>query len=741
MKNKKKHILPSKSLWLFELLMGIVILVVVFVVSTRSDMERAEDKLLNDVNYIKEQCNSYNRLNLASETKSLMRVMESAQQIRRNMEYEMRISGREKTKIADLQNYAQDEYVTGVILLNADGTFQNEYCTDNVGAEGIKNELSNTSLLDTAGFPEKSYSTRTEWKDGSYIDIGACGMTDGSGVIVTYYHTPEEYVTNFNLSFSMLLKGYSIEHDGTIVITSGDEIIASNNKKMVGKKVDEIAILKRLQESTGSGTLLHAKKDSGEMGYNFGLIERGRDYYVYAYLQEKAIFTTTLRNIHYAMILYILVLVVLNTVRWRTAQEYQKEQLRMQKVYASNLKSKNIQLEESVKREKKANAAKTNFLSRMTHDIRTPLNGIIGLLKIEEAHPNDLEFISKNRKKMLVSANHLLSLINDMLQMSKLEDKDMVLAHEIIDLGELSREILTIVDQRAADAGVTLVYDKSLDQVKYPYVYGSPLHLRQLFLNIYGNCIKYNKIGGKVETQFEYLGMEENRVTYRWTIADTGIGMSQEFLVHIFEPFAQERSDARSVYQGTGLGMAIVKSLVDKMKGNIEITSEEGMGSTFVITIPFDVADEDERKKESDITEKASIKGLHLLIAEDNELNAEIAEVLFEDEGASIVIAKNGQEAIDQFEGHPAGTFDAILMDIMMPKVDGFSATKAIRFMERADAKEIPIIAMTANAFDEDAKQCFEAGMNAHLTKPLQMDIVVATIARYCREEDGVGKI
>ena len=734
MESKRKYALPSKPIWPVEVLIGVIILVVVFIGSTKADIARAEDKLLDDVNYIKEQCNSYNRLNLASETKSLMRVMESAQQIRRNIEYEMRLSEEDKTEITDLQNYAQDDYVTGVILLNADGTLQKEYNTDDIGAEGLKEELSNTSLLDTAGFPEKSYSTRIEREDGSYIDIGACGKTDGSGIVVTYYHTPEEYVTNFNLSFSMLLKGYSIEHDGTIVITSGDEIIASNNKKVVGKNVDEIAILKRIKESTGSGKLLHAKKDSDEMGHNFGLIERGRDYYVYAYLPEKAVFTTTLRNIHYAMILYILVLVVLNTVRWKTAQEYQKEQLCMQEVYASNLKSKNIQLEESVKREQKANSAKTNFLSRMTHDIRTPLNGIIGLLKIEEAHPDDYKLISANRQKMLVSANHLLSLINDMLQMSKLEDKDMVLAHEVLNLNELSGEILTIVEQRAADAGVTLEYDKCPEQVKYPYVYGSPLHLRQLFLNIYGNCIKYNKVGGKVETHFAYLGMEDDKVTYRWTIADTGIGMSQEFLAHVFEPFAQEHSDARSVYQGTGLGMAIVKSLVDKMNGTIEITSEEGVGSTFVITIPFEIADGVERQEENASVEKASIKGLHLLLAEDNELNAEIAEVLFGDEGALIVVAKNGQEAIDQFKEHPAGTFDAILMDIMMPQVDGFSATKEIRAMERTDAKEIPIIAMTANAFDEDAKQCFETGMNAHLSKPLQMDIVVATIAKYCRK-------
>lgn len=734
MKNKRKDIALSKKLWPLEVLVGFIILILVFIGSTRSDIARAEAKLLDDVDYIKEQCNSYNRLNLAAETKSLMRVMESAQQIKRNIEYEKQLSGEEKTESEDLQNYAENNYVTGVIILNADGTLKKEYYTDDVGMKGLRKDLLNTSLLDTSKFPEKSYSTRVEWKDGSYIDVGACGRTDGSGIVVTYYHTPEEYVDNFNLSFTMLLKGYSLEQDGTIVITSGDDIIASNNKKVVGKNVDDIAVLKRLKENGRSGKLLYARNHSKRLQYNFGLLERGRDYYVYAYLPQKAVFTKTLRNMHYAMIIYILALVALNTVQWKTAQEYQKEQIRMQEIYAENLKNKNIQLEESVKREKKANSAKTNFLSRMTHDIRTPLNGIIGLLKIDEAHPDDLELIQANRQKMLISANHLLSLINDMLQMSKLEDKNMELAHEAMDLNKLSGEILTIVGQRAADAGVTLEYEKCPDKVIYPYVYGSPLHVRQLFLNIYGNCIKYNKVGGKVETYFEYLGEKDGTVTYRWKIEDTGIGMSREFLEHVFEPFAQEKSDARSVYQGTGLGMAIVKSLVDKMNGTIEITSEINVGSAFIITLPFEIADEKEVFKIQKKEDKGSIKGLHLLLAEDNELNAEIAGVLFKDEGATIVVAKNGQEAIDQFTSNPPGTFDAILMDIMMPMVDGFSATKAIRSLEREDAGKIPIIAMTANAFDEDARQCMEAGMNAHLSKPLQMDIVVETIAEYCKK-------
>ena len=239
-----------------------------------------------------------------------------------------------------------------------------------------------------------------------------------------------------------------------------------------------------------------------------------------------------------------------------------------------------------------------------------------------------------------------------------------------------------------------------------------------------------------METSCSCLGAENGIVTYRWTIKDTGIGMNEEFLKHIFDPFSQERSDARSVYNGTGLGMSIVKSLIDHMNGTIKITSEEGVGSIFVITIPFELADDSALPQQ---TEKMSepttgdIRGRHLLIAEDNELNAEIAQTLLEDEGAVVTIVHNGQQAIDAFESNPQGTFDAILMDVMMPVIDGLSATRGIRELDREDAKKIPIIAMTANAFDEDIKRCMEAGMNAHLSKPLEMDKVLKTIAKYSK--------
>lgn len=377
-----------------------------------------------------------------------------------------------------------------------------------------------------------------------------------------------------------------------------------------------------------------------------------------------------------------------------------------------------------------ANKAKTLFLANMSHDIRTPINGIVGLLKIDESHFDNAELIRENHKKMMVSADHLLSLINDVLQVSKMEDGTIELAHEPIALMELTRDIVTILTDRAAENGIEWEYEKGKTEIPYPYIYGSPVHLRQIFLNIYGNCIKYTPAGGKITTTVEALGDKDGICTYRWTIRDTGIGMDEEFLKRIFEPFVQENDDARSVYHGTGLGMTIVKQLVEKMNGTIQVTSKKGTGSVFVVTIPFDIAPPPVNTADMAPVENGTVQGLHLLLAEDNELNAEIAQTLLEDSGARITVVHDGRQAVEMFRSNAAGTFDAILMDIMMPVMNGYEATKAIRSLERPDAKSIPIIAMTANAFAEDAKKCLAAGMNAHLAKPLDIEKVKKTICR-----------
>ena len=388
------------------------------------------------------------------------------------------------------------------------------------------------------------------------------------------------------------------------------------------------------------------------------------------------------------------------------------------------------ELNKALERAKRANDVKSEFLSRMSHDIRTPLNGIIGLLDISEMNPDNPALQRENRKKARVAANHLLSLVNDVLDMSKLEDDKVEMAHEAFDIRCLAEEILVIMEMQATEAGIHLNHQDCTMNIPYPYIYGSPLHLRQIFVNVLSNAIKYNKPGGFISAKIEGAEPYENKITYTCTIADTGIGMSEEFMQHLFDPFAQERVDARSVYQGTGLGMAIVKALVDKMGGIISVQSEQNVGTTFVISIPFEIADETAVKPEEKENGTESIRGSHILIAEDNDLNREVVTELLKEQGAVVTAVVNGQEAVRIFRDHPAGTFDVILMDMMMPVLGGIDATRQIRALEREDAHTIPIIALTANAFADDIEKCRNAGMNAHLSKPIELEKMIQTIRR-----------
>ena len=724
MKNK----LPGKTSRKYpvqvQLLLGIVVMAIVTAMTIRSDMAATQQSLATTAGYIKEQCNRYARIELAAETKSLIRIIESSKQIVHQIEEEDGC-----VEPAALADYAKNSYVTGVVLLDADGTILSQYHENGQMPEPVSEALKSAALLDTANHPEKRYAARFRCADRSEIDLAATAYIGKAGIIVAYYHTSLEYIESFDLSIASLLSGYNMENNGTIAVSNGEKIVASNDGTLVGQSTNDVPILRKIKQTGAENRMTNAYQSDNPLSRYFGLMERGRDYYVYTFLPERSAFPSTPRAMLYTLIAYVVVLLVLNRIRWRAEQRAQAE-------FAERLQHKNQQLSVAVQEADRANAAKTSFLSRMSHDIRTPLNGIIGLLEIDAAHPDDRELVDSNREKMRVSANHLLSLLNDVLQMSKLESGEIALGHEPIDLNRLSAEVMTIVSQRAAESGITMENDRRSEQVSAPWVYGSPLHLRQIFLNIYTNCIKYNKPGGSITTLFQCVEKDEKTVTYRWTISDTGIGMSEAFLGHIFDPFTQEKTDARSIYQGTGLGMAIVKGLVEQMHGSIEVGSTLGVGSTFTITIPFEIAESVEAKPtQGNDAGQADIRGLRLMLAEDNDLNAEIAKMLLEDAGVIVTAVGDGQQAVSLFQEKPAGTFDVILMDIMMPVMDGLTATKTIRALDRPDARTIPIIAMTANAFEEDAKKCLAAGMNAHLAKPLDIGKLIATIAQYKTKE------
>lgn len=394
----------------------------------------------------------------------------------------------------------------------------------------------------------------------------------------------------------------------------------------------------------------------------------------------------------------------------------------------NELVEKNIALES----EKKANKSKSDFLSRMSHDMRTPLNGIIGLMDICMKHPEDRTLVDSSRLKARVAADHLLSLINDTLELSKLENEEVKLAKEDFYLPELLHEVETIAQMRADEECITIRFMDDHYSIPYPNLIGSSLHVKQIFLNLITNSIKYNHKNGSVDCYLKEEKESDERVLVDVTIKDTGIGMSEDFLKNIFQPFVQADQGARSQYKGTGLGMAIVKELLERMDGTIQIDSVENQGTTIHVVIPFEIAEEPAVVQEMSELPKGNLSGCRILLAEDNELNREIAAFLLKDEGISVTEAEDGQQAVECFLKMPEGYYDAVLMDIMMPVMDGYQAARAIRGSGKKDAEMIPIIAITANAFAEDKRKTMEAGMDAHLSKPLNVKELMDTIRKFC---------
>ncbi len=393
-----------------------------------------------------------------------------------------------------------------------------------------------------------------------------------------------------------------------------------------------------------------------------------------------------------------------------------------------DLKNTLNELEKTKKDAEIANEAKTTFLLNMSHDIRTPLNGIIGMLDIADHFPDDLEKQTECRGKIRKASKILLELVNDVLDRSKLESGEVVLEHIPFNLNTIVKDVYLSVDKLAEDNNVEII-EKNF-QVEHTKLIGSPLHLKRIIMNIVSNAIKYNKENGKVYITYEEIECDGNTIKLEFKCQDTGVGMSEEFQRHLFEPFAQENQSARSSYNGTGLGMSIVKSIVDKMNGTITVTSEKDKGSIFDVMIPIDInlSTEANVSKENN-SEDYSIYGLNILLVEDNDLNMEIAEFLLEEYGANIIKAWNGKEAVDIYRRSKIGDIDVILMDVMMPIINGYEATKMIRSCNREDAKSIPIIAMTANAFVEDKIKAKEAGMSDYISKPFDEKLVIKTIS------------
>ena len=383
-------------------------------------------------------------------------------------------------------------------------------------------------------------------------------------------------------------------------------------------------------------------------------------------------------------------------------------------------------LKEALDTAERASEAKTNFLRRMSHDIRTPINGICGMLDVADYYHNDINKLAECREKIRDASHLLLELINEVLDMGKLESGEIMLEEVPFNLYDIAHNVLEVIEKMAEERKIEITQDNI--GVAHWNLIGSPVHVKRIMMNFISNAVKYNKEHGKIMLRCREISTEGDTAVFEFTCRDTGIGMSREFQEHLFEPFTQERVGGYSKYGSTGLGMSITMALVKRMGGDITFESEKDKGTTFVITIPFKIDTEKREAEQKAKKSVCSIAGMNILLVEDNELNMEIAEFMLQNEGAVVTKAWNGQEAVELFEKSRSGEFDVILMDIMMPVMNGYEATKRIRSLEREDAKTIPIIAMTANAFTEDRIKAKAAGMDEHIAKPVDVELLIKVI-------------
>ena len=710
-KRRKKE----RRIRVFGVLLGLCVAVISLIYFFHTEKAEAEKRMVEIVNYVKVQCSTYTHYNESSESKSLLRAIESARQMSTNINMEIENGGQLSQEF--LKGNLQTLWVDGILVLDTEGKIDCEYSMDESLTNEIAEYLQKDIIMDFAGYEERSYSERFTREDGSHIDIAACARKDAPGIVAIYYYTSPEFARNYTLTIQGLLNGYSTQKDGTIIVADEGIVVASNDESLLRQNTADNEVVQAMKKHTDSQHIYHLKNEG--IGC-YGIMLKQRDYYIYAYLPDMEVFHNLPLSVISVIFLYFLIFSIFWFWGYKTNQAHQKKELEKEKEYKAELLI-------AAKKAEAANEAKTEFLQRMSHDIRTPINGICGMINVADHYADNMEKQTECRGKIKEASNLLLELVNDILDMSKLESGEIVLEEIPFNLSSISREVLVVIEQVAAEQNIRIVWEKK--EITHRDLIGSPGYVKRVMMNILSNAVKYNKANGYIYLScIEIPSEQPEMTTMEFVCRDTGIGMTEEFQKYVFEPFAQEHTGSRTKFAGTGLGMAISRKLVEKMGGTINLESEKGVGTTFVIRVPFRINTDRSDRSEIEKKPEVSIQGLHILLAEDNELNMEISEFVLQNEGADVTKAWNGQEAVERFRKSKVGEFDVILMDIMMPVKNGYEAAKLIRSLDREDAKTIPIIAMTANAFTEDKIRAKEAGMDEHIAKPVDAELLVKVI-------------
>ena len=846
---------PNTRIWVLYILVGVLFMAGVVLASGWKALHVTEERFCQTIAFVKSQSTSFEQYNDTITAKALRRTAVSVHQL----------AGDAALDLSDphcLKQQTETLWLTGISVLRPDGTLLCEYTANGIGYAQLEDRLKKETALDVFRFPQKTYLKRVLLADGSAVDVAAHRADHEEVILLAYRCTPAKFVEGTALSVQSILDGYPEETSGTLFIVQNNQVIASNRPELIGQDTTASPPVQEIR-SAGLAEKLTPTHGWNGSGCYFGMYSHGRSFDLYAYTDEKTVFHESLTLVLTALVCYILLVSVLQMLRRRSVQEMEQQKKEQEKKYQTQLEEQNRKLEIALQHEGAANRAKREFLFNMSHDIRTPMNAIIGFTSLAATHIDNREQVLDYLKKISTSSQHLLSLINDVLDMSRIESGKVKIEEKAVHLPDLVHDVRSIIQPNVAAKRLSLFID-TMD-IEDEDIITDPLRLNQILLNILSNAIKFTPTGGMISIRIaQKNGAPKGCVCYEFRIKDNGIGMSEEFQKHIFEEFSREESSTVSGIQGTGLGMSITKNIVDLMGGTIALTSEPGKGTEFIVTLCFTrsgqkaepkqlpqleglralVADDDTNTclnvstmlskigmrpewtisgKEAVIRTKyaveqgdefsvyiidwlipdmngieivrqirkvignrcpiiiltaydwadiedearaagvtafcekplflselrrvlaepfraepasepaqptaADLKGKKLLLVEDNELNREIALEILKEAGFVVDTAEDGAVAVRKIKQAAPGQYDLILMDIQMPNLDGYEATRQIRALPDAEKANIPIFAMTANAFEEDRQNALAAGMNGHIAKPLDVPHLLRVLA------------
>lgn len=708
----------SAGAWLLVALLGIAFSVVAGMMSYGYTTAQAEQRFADVVDYVATQSLSYDAFNSAYTTKNLIRVMEIAGETARDMERDGSVDN------AMLEQYADQFNVSALIVTDASGNLVSESSTDGVGYESLATYLKEAPVLEVAAYPLKSYTARITLADDSVADIGCVTRQDDEGIVVAVRHQSAKAVASNTLKLQSLLGGYETIDSGNIVIESDGKVVATNAVEptilgVFNLPATDVFIVDGIKDRCPAGKV-RLVNANGE--WYLGTFGKAHKFYVYTYASAQRYFEVAAAVAAGVLVLYGGVIAVVVTVRRRADRRRLTDLLQQERDYGDKLAK-------AAREASSANSAKTEFLRRMSHDLRTPINGIRGMVEVGDANADDLQKQTECRSKIWTASGLLLDLANEALDMSRLESGQVDLELVPTNLATLNHEVRDILERQAEERLVTIICDQQT--LDHPYARVSVTHLKRLLLNIAGNAVKYNRQGGYVRLVCREVEPADGVLVYEYTIADNGIGMSEEFQQHLYEPFCREEQQVEGASSGTGLGAPIAKQLVELMGGTMSFTSVLGQGTTFTIRLPFEKCDRSEipQTVRVEADDGDALQGLRVLLVEDNDLNAEIAQFTLGRAGAVVTHAKDGESAVEAFAASAPHEYDVVLMDIMMPGIDGLETTRRIRALDREDAATTPIIAVSANAFADDRRLSREAGMDAHLSKPVSSQELVEALA------------